>query len=128
MTSEEYKLTFLEWASKVKGENVETNKLGYAPLLTATNKAIRDRWYDAWMEEREQYRFQIKSEQISHAIEAIKANGFNPVLKNWDNAHIMATSKNGKSMSYYATTGTITGYYGTQIKGVDEFLRLLKQI
>ena len=78
--------------------------------------------------EREQFHYQQKQEQIMHALETLAANGIEAQLACFDNCHIIAKSKSGKKMSYYAGSGTITGYYGTQINGLDEYIRLLRTI
>ncbi|MBP9987997.1 MAG: hypothetical protein KBT46_00710 [Ruminococcus sp.] len=69
-----------------------------------------------------------KGNIVAKALEKIKLNGFNAELKCWDNAHILATSKSGKKMSYYALTGTIAGYDGSDIHGVDNLIELLKEM
>ena len=81
-----------------------------------------------WNEKRKGYNFQLKQEQITHALETLKANGIKAYLMCYDNQHIMARSKSGKKMSYYAGTGTIAGYRDTTIEGLDEYIRLLKTI
>lgn len=78
--------------------------------------------------ERRAYHFQAKNELIVHALEALTARGFKPVLSCYDNGHIKTKSKRGKTLSYYATTGTIAGYLGTNINGIEEYIRLLETI
>lgn len=97
----------------------------------AITRDDKDEWekeHSEWLKEKRQYFYQEKNEQIMNALEAIKASGFTAELKNFDNAHIQAISKSGKKMSFYAGTGTIVGYGDTNIKGIDEFKRLLKSI
>ena len=128
MKKEEYAMTFGQWLNNVKKENVILTVAGELSWEEPRKDEVMQRWHDIWMDQRKQYRLQEKNEQITHALEAIKAKGFQAILKNYDNGHIMARSRSGKLMSYYATTGTITGYWGTAIEGLDEFIRLLGEI
>ena len=128
MTKDEYNLTFGQWAKYVRKEDIILDKFGDRWYQDKRKSEVTEKWHDVWEELRKAYRMQEKSELIIHAMETIKAKGFTALLKNWDNAHIISKSKSGKVLSYYATTGTITGYKDTTIKGLDEYIRLLNTI
>lgn len=128
MTNAEYEMNFGEWVNTTKGENVMLDAIGDISWSDPRKDEVTKRWHQVWIEQRKAHRLQKKNEQITHALEAIKASGFNCLLKCWDNGHILTRSKSGKPLSYYATTGTIAGYYDTPVAGLDEYIRLLRAI
>lgn len=128
MVRAEYEMTFGEWVNATKGEAVELDAFGGIAWRDPRKDEVTRLWHQVWIEQRKAFRLQEKGEQITHALEAIKANGFNGLLKCWDNGHILTQSKSGKPLSYYATTGTITGYRDTSISGLGEYIRLLREI
>jgi len=123
---------FGDWLVRVVGvKNLPLTPAGeirWNPKIDARIKELNERYHDIWVVERKDYNEHDKAMKISTALEGIKAAGFNCKLLCYDNGHIQAESKRRKKMSYYATTGTITGYSGTCIEGIDEFIKLLERI
>ena len=111
MTDEERKLSPAEWM-RLKGYKPEDRNMAM----------------ELYQVELKEYSYRIKHESINNALEAIKAAGFKGWLQNFTNAHVQAKTKRGKILSYYATTGTITGYQGTEVEGIDKFIELLEAI
>lgn len=127
MNAEEYNMTFGQWCNATKGESLELDEYGGIFWKDKNKARCMDEYHALWMSEREGYRLKEKNEQITTALEALRAQGITCILSDYASGHIRAKNRYGVSMSYYATTGTITGYGGTPIKGLDEFIRLLKR-
>lgn len=66
--------------------------------------------------------------ETTNALQILKANGYEPVLKNWQTGQINVKSKRGVGYTYYSHTGTIVGYGYTHINGIDDLLRLLSDV
>lgn len=81
---------------------------------------------DDYFKELSEYKLAEKETAIAKALETLNRNGIQATLLNHANAHIQATSKSGVKYSYYATTGTITGYGKTSVKGLNWLIKLCK--
>lgn len=125
MTEAEYRLTFDEWLSDKKLCTITFNQYGFA---NPTDEYIEasNIYYQPWLELRRVYRYFRKSEQITTALRKIKQAGFAPILANYENGCIK-TKSGDHYFAYYATTGTIAGYGGTQYEGIDNYIDLLNR-
>lgn len=110
MTDEEFELS---WPDYAEMHGLPVDDEGYK---------------NAWWDEHVAISERVKARKIIRALDAIKAAGYRCRLMCSDNAHIQAISKHGKKMSYYAGTGTITGYLNTPLEGIDDFIDLLGRI
>lgn len=120
-------LSFGQWLRDVKREKVTLDEDGKLDWRDPRYKELMDKYHDAWFAELKQYRRAKKTADIANALEAIKAAGYACRLMCQENAHIQAISKHGVKMSYYATSGTIAGYDGTDCNGLDCFITLLSR-
>lgn len=127
MNAEQYNMTFGEWCNATKGTNLKLTKYGEIHWEEWKKQEVTEQYHDLWMAERKEFVLRDKNEKISNALMSLKAEGIECVLSNYQNAHIKAKNRHGVIMSYYATTGTITGYRDTTVEGLDEFIRLLKK-
>lgn len=127
MTDAEYKMTFGQWCNETKGATLLLDKFKEIAWNEKKKSEYTKRYHDEWMREREGYRLKDKDMKITTALESLRAQGITCILSDYASGHIRAKNRHGVSMSYYATTGTITGYGGTSVKGIDEFIRLLKR-
>lgn len=71
-------------------------------------------------------RYREKNEVIRNAIEVLCTRGYRAVLKDPTNGCIRVFGRNGRAVTYYATTGTIAGYMNTPIEGIDGVIELLE--
>ena len=124
MTDKEYNMTFGEWCNFTKGTNLTLDKCNEIAWNDPKKGAAITLYHDIWINERKSYVLKAKTRSISSALEALKKAGIKCELANYQNGHIKAKSKHGIKMSYYATTGTIAGYLGTSVEGLDEFIEL----
>jgi hypothetical protein len=122
MTAE---LSFGQWLRDAKREKVTLDEDGKLDWRDPRYKELMGKYHDVWLAELKQYRRAKKTTDIANALEAIKTAGYVCRLMCQENAHIQAISKHGVKMSYYATSGTIAGYYGTDYEGLDQFISLL---
>lgn len=131
MTEEEYKKTFAEWCRDVKGhKNIVLTKEGdwtYHEGVKEIRDKCKELYWDEWMCLRKDFCARKKEYQITNALESIKRNGIVCKLNNWQNGCITALSKHGRTLTYYATTGTIAGYGETSVKGLEMFIALCKK-
>lgn len=125
MTDAEYEMTFGQYIRDVKHEPVTLMQNGSISYSDPKREAVETKYHDSWESKRAQYRLAKKQAAISDSLEAIKAAGYKAHLMNYENACIQAISKHGVKVAYYATSGTIAGYYGTDIMGLDCLIDLL---
>lgn len=129
MTSFEYELTFCQWCNRTKGTEIITTSFGeyiYNPDNKKLYEESKQKYYDEWMAQRKDYVLKEKEFAISNALMTLKNAGVEATLANHQNACIKARARNGRKYTYYATTGTIAGYRGTSVDGLDELIRMLK--
>lgn len=127
MTDKEYAMTFGEWCNNTKGMSLALNEYGEI-LWNDRNKASAvEQWHDLWCAERKAYRLEEKNLLIVTALEGLKKQGIECKLCSYQNGHIKAKTVHGRILSYYATTGTIAGYNGTMVEGLDKFIELCKK-
>ncbi|MBR1750911.1 MAG: hypothetical protein IJ740_08535 [Ruminococcus sp.] len=127
MTDKEYQMTFGEWCNTTKGTSLKLTQFGEIDYTDQNKFVVTEQFHDLWEAERKEYRLREKNRKITNALENLKAEGVECVLSSYQSGHIKAKSKHGVIYSYYATTGTIAGYYGTNICGLDEFIKLCKE-
>lgn len=127
MTKEEYELTFGQWCNKTKGMNLQLTEFGGIDWREPKKDEAMLQYHELWMAERQAYILKEKNENITNAMQSLKKEGIECVLCNYQNGHIKAKTKHGIILSYYATTETIAGYKDTDIKGLDEFIRLCRK-
>lgn len=120
-------LSFGQWLRDVKHESITLDDDGKLSWRDPRYEELMNKHHDAWLNELKQYRRAKKAADIANALEAIKAAGYACRLMCQQNAHIQAISKHGVKMSYYATSGTIAGYDGTDCNGLDCFITLLNR-
>ena len=131
IASDEMDLTFAQYAVKHNIADIKLDENG-SVLYEANNKRIyneaKEKYFDWWLEQRkERYQFD-KEEAIKSAIARIKAKGLEYEVKSYQNAHINVKSKHSKTIfAYYATTGTIAGYWGTPVNGVERLIELCEK-
>jgi hypothetical protein len=124
MNKEQFDMTFGEWCNRTKGTNLKLDTFGGIAWNEQDKESAVDQYHDLWMAERKAYLLQEKNEQIVSALESIRKHGIECVLCNYQNGHIKAKTKHGRILSYYATTGTIAGYWGTTVEGLDCFIEM----
>lgn len=127
MTKEQYDMTFGEWCNTTKGTGLQLTEYKEIHWLEPRKQMVTDQYHDLWVAERKEFLLRDKNERITMALQSLKKEGIECVLSNYQNAHIKAKTKHGVILSYYATTGTIAGYWGTTVEGLDEFIRICKQ-
>lgn len=127
------KMTFAEWLNEYCGTNFPLKVDGRIEYKKCTSEQLTyyDSLYDShlwadYMKEIKTYNFAQKETAITNALEALHKQGVKARLLNHANAHIQAIGENGVKFSYYATSGTITGYGETPVKGVDWLIKLCK--
>lgn len=129
MSDEEYTYPFALWLVKCKGVPIEVNDTGH--FLGSMDKKQREElettFQPEWWALRRDYNAKRKEHSITNALESLKRNGIPCKLNNFQNGCITATSKHGRTLTYYATTETIAGYYGTSTRGLEEFIKLCKE-
>jgi len=121
-----YQMTFGQWCNETKGTTLTLTEYGEIDWRDKAKKYVMERYHDLWMAERKEFVLRDKNEKINNALMNLKKAGFECVLSNYQNGHIKAKNRHGVIMSYYATTGTIAGYLGTNVQGIDEFIRILR--
>lgn len=126
MTDEQYSMTFFEWCNAAHCTGLILNEYGDVDYRNPLRKTVTEQYHDLWKAELKEYRLRNKNQRISSALEAIKSEGFECILSSYQSGHIKAKSRHGIVYSYYATTETIAGYKGTNVRGLDEFIKLLK--
>lgn len=127
MTAAEYEMRFGQWCNATRGTNYKLDQFGDIAWDEPKKKEANKKYLDFWYAERGEFCLKDKHEKIIHALERLKNEGIDCRLQNYANAHINAMSKHGQVYAYYATTGTIAGYMGTSIYGLDELIRLCKE-
>lgn len=126
MTEEQYNMTFFEWCNATKLTGLILDEYGNVDYKNPMRKQVTDQYHDLWVAECKEYRLRSKNQKITSALQAIKSDGIQCVLCSYQSGHIKAKSRHGVVYSYYATTGTIAGYKGTNTEGLDEFIKLCK--
>jgi hypothetical protein len=124
MTKDQYDMSFGEWCNHTKGTNLKLDEFGAIVWNDPNKESVTNQYHDLWMAELKAYRLQEKNDQIVSALESIRKHGIECVLCNYQNGHIKAKTKHGRVLSYYATTGTIAGYWGTPVEGLDYFIEM----
>ena len=127
MTDDEYILHFGEWCNSVKGMGLKLTNSGTIDFSEPKREEAKEKYWDHWINERKYFRLQKKNEEIINALISLKNQGIKCRLCSFTNGHIQAVTKGGSVLSYYVTTGTISGYWGTHINGLDELIRLCKK-
>lgn len=131
MTPKEYEMTFAEWCKYVKKRSdivlEEDGHFSYGYKMSKIRDECYKVYYDEWMYLREDFWLRKKHYLITNALESLRKNGIECRLNNWQNGCITAMTKNGRKMTYYATTETIAGYGETTMSGLETFIALCKQ-
>lgn len=131
MTQAEYELTFAEWCKYIKKhDEIVLDKYGDFAMESKTS-GIKEKYvklyHEQWIFLLHDFRLREKHYKISNALESIRRNGIECTLNNWQNGCITAKTKNGRILTYYATTGTIAGYRETTMKGLETFIDLCRR-
>ena len=127
------KLSFVEWLN----ENCETDFAinEYGSFDHRKNSCDKTAFYyklsdshlkNDYFKELKEYKLAEKEIAINKSLETLNKCGIHARLLNHANSHIQAIGKNGVKYSYYATSGTITGYGETSIKGLNWLIKLCK--
>ena len=127
MTDNEYNMQFGEWCNSTQNEHLSLGQFGEILYTDSRRDEAIRLYHDLWEAERKEYRLRIKNQKITNALESLKKQGIECELSSYQNGHIKAKTKHGRILSYYATTETIAGYFGTKVKGLDEFIRICKE-
>lgn len=127
------KLSFAEWLNECCGTNFPIETDGHIDYKNCTydqqtyyNSLFVSHLWDDYLKELATYNLAQKETAITNALETLHKQGIKARLLNHANAHIQAIGKNGVKYSYYATSGTITGYGETPIKGIKWLIKLCK--
>lgn len=127
------RMSFAEWLNEFCGTAFTLHKDGVFDFRKnspeKTNlycKLFDSHLKDDYFKELREYKLAKKETAIAKALETLNRNGIHATLLNHANAHIQVTSKSGVKYSYYATTGTITGYGETSVKGLNWLIKLCK--
>lgn len=126
MTEKEFAMAFGEWCNAVMGTAYKLTEFGDIDYRDPGRREAYDQYHELWMQVRKSYVFRDKNEKITSALLALRKAGIDCHLCSYQNGHIKAISRHGVVYSYYATTGTIAGYNGTEVSGLESLLRLCK--
>jgi hypothetical protein len=123
MELEEY-YDFFVWKENMRQKAVHCHSLDKYEKWLKDEEAVRAEY------EREcrHFCYQQKHDDIVKALRAIRASGHEARLANFTNSCITANSKRGAKLTYFACSGTIQGYGGTNVHGIDCFIKLLDEI
>lgn len=131
MTPKEYEMSFAEWCKYVKNRSDiildKFRDFSYSDKMFKTKDECYKVYWEEWMYLCADFRLRKKHYLITNALESLRKNGIECKLNNWQNGCITAMTKNGRIMTYYATTGTIAGYGETTMSGLETFITLCKQ-
>lgn len=123
MKLEEY-YNFFVWKENKRHNAVCCNMLEKYEEWAKDDKAV----YDEYIKERQRFCYQQKHDNIVNALRSIRASGHEARLADFSSSCITSKSKRGAKLTYFASTGVIQGYGGTNVHGIDCFIKLLDEI
>lgn len=131
MLTERESMYFSVWVKNHIDYRVMVRDNGYYDLTDRYTESkieiYRKQYYELWTSLCEEFRLRQKNEKIVSALQVLKSEGIKCKLCNATTGQINAVSSHGTTFTFYATTGTITGYRDTPLSGLEEFVRMCKE-